>query len=483
MTLLRGSFGCAAVLALLSVAACSSPTADETTPSSSEADVTSTGPTAAKTLLAWNATALDAVALDSTPAGTGAPHAYGAQPGPARTARALAIVHIAIYDAVQSIAGTYVPYTEMAYDSHANMAAAIGQAAHDTLVALYPSQAASFDAALKSELAANRAASRDLGVARGKLAAANILALRDHDGSETPDPKYVDMNLPTGEGMWAPDQISKNPTAVGGYWMKVKPFTMTSADQFRAPPPYAMGSAEWQQDFTDVLQNGGDGVTTPTQRTAEETIIGTFWGYDGASKIGTPPRFYNQITNVIADKRGYTGSPVEMSRLLAVVNTSLADAGIACWDTKYFYNLWRPSNAIRDTPADQGGNASWMPLGAMASNTTVPEFTPPFPSYPSGHACFGGALFDVLEKIVGDTSFTVVSDEYNGQTTDKFGHVRPRTARSYAHLKDAETENARSRIFLGVHWQNDGVSGITMGNQVGDQVLAKFFQRRTIASN
>ncbi len=481
MMLLRRSIGCAALLALLSIAACSTPSTDEAASASTTSDLTSAS--ASKTLLGWNAIALDAVALDSTPVGTGAPHRYGEQAGPARTARGLAIVHIAIYDAVQSIAGTYVPYTDMAYDSHANMAAAIGQAAHDTLVVLYPSQSASFDAALASELAVNPAASRDLGVARGKLAAANILALRDHDGSETPDPSYAAMNLPTGEGMWAPDQISGNPKAVGGYWMKVKPFTMTSADQFRAPPPYAMGSAEWQKDFTDVVENGGDGVTTPTQRSAENTIVGTFWGYDGASKIGTPPRLYNQITNVVAEKRGFTSSPVEMSRLLAVVNTSLADAGIACWDTKYFYNVWRPSNAIRDTPADQGGNASFMPLGAMASNTTVPEFTPPFPSYPSGHACFGGALFEVLGKIVGDTSFTFVSDEYNGETTDKFGHVRPRTARSYAHLKDAEIENARSRIFLGVHWQNDGTEGIAMGNKVGDQLLTNYFQRRTIAAN
>jgi uncharacterized membrane protein YgcG len=421
--------------------------------------------------LSWQQIALDTVWRDSTPPGPGDDWVTGQQGGPTRTSRALAIVHIAIYDAIQSIAGEYTTYTQMPTGSQASMAAAIAVAAHDTLSSLYPSQKTSFDLALQSDLSANTDPTKAAGISRGAKAAANIIALRTGDGSQVPDPTYAEMNLATGPGQWAPDVISESPTALGGYWMNVTPFAIQTASQFRAPPPPAIGSAEYQAAFRDAMNHGGDGVITPTLRTPEQTIEGIFWGYDGAPKIGTPPRLYNLVAMQIAHDQGLSTQPVELSHLLALVNTALADAAIAAWDSKYFYNVWRPINGIRATIG-----SNWTALGAMEDNTTSPDFTPPFPAYVSGHATFGGALFQVLRNVFGDASFTFVSDEYNGVTVDNQGHVRPYLPRTFSGFTQAERENARSRIYLGVHWQYDADQGVAIGNQVGDFVFYNLFQ-------
>jgi hypothetical protein len=430
---------------------------------------------ASSLISSWTQIALDAVWRDATPPAPGETRSWNEEAGPTRASRALAIVNIAVYDAVQSIVGTYNTYTNMPYDSQASMSAAVAVAAHDTLSSLFPSQKPSFDLALQNDLAANHSDLLQQGIDRGTAAAANILGLRTNDGSQVPDPLYTDLNLPTGPGQWAPDVLGNNPKAVGGYWMNVTPFALSSASQFRAPPPNSLDSPEYQADFNDVINKGSDGVTTPTTRTDDETVAGIFWGYDGAPKIGTPPRLYNMVALTIARDQGLLHQPDELTHLLAAVNTALADAAICAWDSKFFYNRWRPDNAIRSSA---NGNPTWMPLGAMESNTTSPDFTPPFPSYPSGHSTFGGALFQVLLRLVGDTSFTFVSDEFNGVTTDSSGNPRPLLPRTFNSLEDAQTENARSRVLLGVHWQQDEDNGVAMGNQIGDYVVDNLFARR-----
>ncbi len=477
-----------AVSAAFAMTACgSAPTEGDSTTSTDELSSSS----ASVELTSWNQIALDAVWRDATPPAPGEKRVTGEQGGPTRASRALAIVHIAIYDAVQSIAGVYEPYTAMPNDSHASMGAAIAVAAHDTLAQLFPSQKADFDLALKHDLSANTASTKKAGIARGALAAANILALRQTDGSDVPEPKYTDMKLPTGRGQWAPDVLSKAPVALGGYWMNVEPFALNATNQFRAAPPLALDSAAFRAQVQDTKDFGGDGVSTPTLRTEDETRIGIYFGYDGAPQIGTPPRLYNMITMQVAKDRGLLTKPSELSRVLAAVNVAMADAGMAAWDSKYFYNLWRPTNAIRAGAKAGSPDEDWTALGAMESNTTSPDFTPPFPAYPSGHATFGGALFQVLRRLVGDGSFTFVSDEYNGTTTGHDGKPRPRLPRKFSSFTKAEAENARSRIYLGVHWQEDADSGVTMGNQVADFVLDNYFGPRgagparpkTVASN
>jgi hypothetical protein len=234
-----------------------------------------------------------------------------------------------------------------------------------------------------------------------------------------------------------------------------------------------------------VKRLGGDGVTTPTERTAEQTVAGIYWGYDGTPNLSAPPRLYNQIAVLIANQRGTgTGNAVHLARLLALVHTALADAGIASWESKYAYKFWRPVGAIREADTDDNPNTvadpDFSPLGAPASNIDPGvNFTPPFPAYASGHATFGGALFQTLRRFYGTDRirFTFVSDEYNGVTTDNRGNVRPRIPRTFPSLSAAEEENGQSRIYLGIHWEFDKTEGIRQGRRIADFVWNNAFQR------
>ncbi len=215
--------------------------------------------------------------------------------------------------------------------------------------------------------------------------------------------------------------------------------------------------------------------------------IGIYWAYDGTPSLCAPPRLYNQLAVQIADQMG--SNVVELARLLALVNTAMADAGIAIWESKYYYEFWRPVTGIREAEVGTGptgagdgnpattGDPTFTPLGAPASNLAGPNFTPPFPAYPSGHAGFGGALFQTLRRFYGtdNITFTFVSDEFNGVTQDNTGHVRPLLPRSFSSLSAAEEENGQSRIYLGIHWAFDKTEGIAQGRRVADYVFKHAF--------
>jgi len=312
-----------------------------------------------------------------------------------------------------------------------------------------------------------------------------VLAGRVDDGSATPDPVVgVDYIPGTGPGEWRQDPISLIPIALGARWGQVRPFVLRSASQFRLPPPPALTSARYTRAYNELRRLGGDGVTTPTERTADQTIAGVYWGYDGTPNLSAPPRLYNQIAVHIANQQG-TANPVNLARLLALVHTSMADAGIACWETKYVYRFWRPVGGIRagdtDGNPDTIGDPDFSPLGAPASNINPGvNFTPPFPAYASGHATFGSALFQILRRFYGTDRirFTFVSDEFNGITTDNQGQVRPRIERTFPSLSAAEEENGQSRIYLGIHWEFDKTGGMLQGRRVADYVMDNAFQRQ-----
>lgn len=438
----------------------------------------------------WNEMAIDASGLDHTPLAPGEQRTFGEQFGPTRSSRAMAIVHIAIFDAVNAIVGGYQSYTGRArVHGEASLRAAIAQAAHDTLCALYPSQCASFAAELRADLSRiPNSKARANGIDLGRRAAIAILDMRANDGSNHAEPsvgiKFITSNEP---GKWRQDPISQIPLALGAYWGGVRPFVLQSGDQFRAPAPPALTSAQYGLAYNEVQRLGGDGVTTPTVRSSEQTEIGIFWAYDGTPSLCAPPRLYNQITVQIAEQMG--SNFVELARLLALVNVAMADAGIAVWEAKYFYQYWRPVTGIRESDPGSGptgfgdgnlatiGDVNFSPLGAPASNLAGPNFTPPFPAYPSGHAGFGGALFQVLRRFYGTDKipFTFVSDEFNGITRDISGAVRPLLPRNFANLSEAEEENGQSRIYLGIHWAFDKTEGIAQGRRVADYVMKHVF--------
>ncbi len=439
----------------------------------------------------WNAISIDASGLDHTPVAPGDSRVFGEQLGPARASRAIAIVHIAMFDAVNAIEPRYKAYAlRVRAAEDTSRIAAVAQAAHDTLSALFPSQKPHFDEALAADLQRirdGRAETR--GIALGKRAAAAILARRNNDGSNHSEPRLgIDFFTSDAPGKWRQDPVSRVPIALGARWKEVAPFVMRSAEQFRIPPPPALDSAAYATAFNETKAVGGDDLTTPTQRTAEQEEIGIFWAYDGTPSMCAPPRLYNQIAMQIAEQMGT--NEVELARLLAMINTAMADTAIAAWESKYFYQFWRPVTGIRESDAGTGpsgigdgnagtvGDTQFMPLGAPASNLNGPNFTPPFPAYPSGHAAFGGALFQTLRRFYGrdNIRFSFVSDEFNGETRDNQGNVRPLKPRSFASLSQAEEENGQSRMYLGIHWSFDKSDGIAQGRNVADLVFRNAFQ-------
>jgi len=438
----------------------------------------------------WNQIAIDATGLDHTPVAPGENRVFGEQLGPGRASRAMAIVHIAIFDVVNALSGQYKSFTGIDSAPHPfSIRAAVAQAAHDTLTALYRSQKSIFDQALADDLLrVTSERQKTNGITFGKQIAAAILASRVADGSEEPElhlgVDYSTSNLP---GHWRQDPISRIPVVLGAHWGACTPFVIKSGRQFQAPPPPALTSAAYTTAFNEAKRFGGDGITTPTQRTPEETFIGTFWAYDGTPSLCAPPRLYNQITVHIADQTKLSAG--ELARLLALVNVAMADTSIAVWESKYTYDFWRPITAIRESDPGTGptgagdgndatiGDPTFTPLGAPASNLVGPNFTPPFPAYPSGHAGFGGAIFETIRRFYGTdhVGFTFVSDEFNGVTKNHDGNVRPYMPRSFSTLSQAEEENGQSRIYLGIHWHFDKTAGIAQGRRIADYIFNHAF--------
>ena len=427
-------------------------------------------------VLQWNSHALDAVKNDYNVGG------ITDEGGPTKTSRALAIVQAAVYDAADAVDRQYAPYlVNIQAKPGTSIVAAISQAAHDTLAALFPHQKGAFDTELVQSLKGIPADAAQKGIQLGHSVAAQILAARANDGSSINAP-YTPGIFP---GQWRPDPLHPSQTALGPGWGYVTPFAIQSGAQFQAPPPPALTSPTYTAAFDLLKAIGGDGVHTPTVRTPEQTVIGQFWAYDGSPQVGTPPREYNQILQIIAQQEGNT--LMQNARLFALANMAMADAAITAWFTKYTYDYWRPVTAIREADPGTGptglgdgnpkthGDIHWTPLGASMDNGSPngPDYTPPFPAYTSGHAAIGAAMFRTVQDFyqTDHIAFSWMSDEYNGVTVDQYGKVRPAVARHYDTLSQAAYENAESRIYLGIHWPWDRDNGLKQGAAVADYTV------------
>lgn len=438
-------------------------------------------------VLRWNDVAQRAAGIDHRYVSASEdPRSAGWQYGPTRTSRVFALVHLAIADAVAAITGAFDPYLPTADAApHTDADAAVAQAAHDVLAALYPLQADDFAADLAADLGpAPRAATVARGIALGHATAAAVLAARAEDGSQWQTPfQPIDYLYGALPGEWRADPLHPDARPLTPDWGSVLPFVLASGAQLRAPPPPALDSPAYAAAYAEVQALGGDGLHSPTERTADQTLAGIFWGYDAQPFLCAPVKLYNRIAAQLARAHGL--SLAENARLLALVNVALADAAITVWETKYYYGFWRPVTGIRESEPGTGpsglgdgnpataGDPAWQPLGAPADNGSGRNFTPPFPAYTSGHAGLGGALFQTLRRFFGrdDLRFTVVSEELDGITVDQSGSVRPRRPRTFASLSAAEEENGQSRIYLGIHWAFDKVEGIRQGRAVGDLVF------------
>lgn len=374
---------------------------------------------------------------------------------PPLAARNLAMVHAAMYDAVTLATGADQPFhaTQVAVPG-ASAVAAAATAAQRILVALYPKaeQIALFNAALAESLASvPNGASKTAGIALGRQIGDAYLAWRSTDGAKTVKP-YTPGSDP---GKWrftAPDFLP----ALVPQFPDVTPFVMETGAAFRPTAPPDLASAEYAAALNEVKELGRFDSTV---RTAEQTEIAMFWS-DGPGTF-TPVGHWNQIASIVSTAQGNTLA--ENARLFAVLNLALADAGIACWDAKYAYNVWRPITAIREAASD--GNPltepdpTWAPLIK----------TPNFPSYTSGHSTFSAAAATVLAAFFGDdTSFTMESDGLEGFTARP---LRSTITRSFTSFSQAAAEAAVSRVYGGIHFAFDDNVGLEMGQAIGAYVL------------
>ncbi|MDR7336124.1 phosphatase PAP2 family protein [Roseateles asaccharophilus] len=450
------------------------------------------------TTLHWNTVLMELGRRDHSPGYGG-----GAQTGPTRASRAMAMTHLAIYNAVASVVQPSAVYKGVKNDiavplptKGSPLSHVIDGAAHAMLTYLYPRQAKYIDYSLSTPSTSD-------GFKEGALIAASIIEARMKDGSDAPNPPARPSDVQGAYAKHRTDPFEPGQPELGKAWGNVVRFCAEQAVTIDPYPGHGeaslLSNQKYKDDYLEVLEKGSLRSAT---RTPDETAIGLYWGYDGAAHLGVPPRLYNEIAREIiaglADKNRLPstteGFELEVARVLAALNCAMADAGIDAWQAKYDNDLWRPVVGIR---SEGTGDPFWAPLGAPQTNRPgVGPRTPPFPAYPSGHATFGAASFQVLARWLGseitvqqvldeensvldiaDQHFSFVSDELDGVAVDADGSVRQRLPRSYKSFARAVFENSISRVFLGVHWRFDGiprqasenVGGVPMGLKIGNQ--------------
>jgi hypothetical protein len=382
-----------------------------------------------------------------------------------------AMMHVAIHDALNAIHRRSEPY---AYDGHArgrtSPEAAVAAAAHDVLVPTIGQIPAPFPqacrdagvASVEGDYAAALGAipgggPKNRGVAVGQAAAAAVLTLRASDGSDTP---LLDVAYPQGT---APGEYRFTPGfsfAFAPGWADVTPFTLRSAEQFRPDPPPAIDGEKYTKDFQEVKRLGGDGVTTPTERTARQTETGLFWWESS-------PLRWNRIARTIS-----TGKGLDLwasARLFGLLNMALADGYVGSFDTKYHYNYWRPVTAIQT--ADTDGNdltqadPTWTPLRP----------TPPIPDYDSAHSVEGGAAAAVIRRYFGTDRISFATCSYTLPAGSSCTDTTP-VIRNYTSLSQAAQENAASRILIGFHFRTAVEEGTKHGVRIGDRAVNRFMR-------
>ena len=373
----------------------------------------------------------------------------GAQPATIHPTRSFAIMHAAIYDAVNAIDGTHKPYLVRLSASHfASQEAAAAAAAHEVLVKLYPSFQATLDTQFQQALAQLPKGGQADGINIGNTVADRILALRANDGSNNPPARYVFGNAP-GDYQSTPPNFPPQPQFTS--WSRVTPFALEAADQFRPGGPPKLTSDRYADAFEQVKSLGIAGSTTAS---ADEALTGRFWN-------GAIQNYWNEIAQTAA--LAHDLKTAENARLFALLNLSFADGVIAFYDAKYTYNFWRPVTAIRaaatDGNPDTDADPNWLP---EVGNTT------PDPSYPGAHAVISAAAAEVLISFFHKRHFEF----------DVTSEVLPGVVRSFTSFPAAADEATLSRIFAGVHFLFDLTTGQRLGSDVADFVVDNFLTSR-----
>jgi hypothetical protein len=363
----------------------------------------------------------------------------------------MSYVQAAVYDAATKIGHRYATYHDfVAPAGNASIEAAVTAAAYSTLVFYLGDP----NGTLSAEYAASIAALPDdetttRGIAVGQAAAADIEALRANDGRDTPTPAFGAGPLQPGVWVWAPPpspQIAQTP------WLAVmQPFMLESTSQFRAPPPPALTSALYVEDFNETKAYGS---ATSAVRTPDQTAIAYFWNANGINQL-------NQTLQNVAIQHNM--DLLDTVRLLAAGNMVSTDAGMACFDSKYHYLFWRPVTAIRNANID--GNPATTPDQTWTPLVTTPNH----PEYPSQHGCINGALAQVLANAVGTTNIDATIPGAQG------GATTLTTTQTFATVHDLLTQLVNARVWIGFHYRNSVETGETLGTSVAKWELQRNF--------
>ena len=369
---------------------------------------------------------------------TAGPGGYG---NPLQATRILAMVHVAMHDAVNGVIPQYERYEFIGDDSHANPTAAAAAAAHRVLSLAFPAQQSELDARLADSMHPLPNGSRERrGLALGRAAADAIWARRLNDGSD----QFGEYTPGTQPGDWQFTPPYEGFIFVPA-WQFVHTWGLDSADQFRVPSaPPALDSERYAADYNEVK---ADGHLTSTTRTADQTAYAKFW-YE-FSDIG-----WNHITRIAAGSHDL--DLAQNARLFALVNIALADSYIAGWDSKLYYDFWRPITAIRAGETDGNPNTerdpAWEPL----------MITPPIQDYPSTHSVLGDEAAELLGSILGDAnSFDLTSSTAAEPNVE---------VRSFSSFTEAADENGDSRVMAGIHFRSAVETGQHLGREIGRHV-------------
>jgi hypothetical protein len=371
----------------------------------------------------------------------------GAQSPTVHSTRSFAIMHAAIYDAVNAIDKTHQPYLIRltGVPRSASQDAAAVTAAHQVLVALYPAFKTALDLELQQSLAQIPDGQDKVeGIRIGQTVADSVLAVRGNDGSNANPIPYIFGTAP-GDYQSTPPNFVAQPQFT--HWSRVTPFALQSANQFRPGPPPLLTSDTYSDAFNQIKSLGIAGSTTATP---DEALIGRFWN-------GAIQNYWNEISQTASLAHSLTTA--RNARLFALLNLSFADDVIAFYDAKYTYNFWRPVSAIR--AADPGINPE-----TVADPNWLPEVgkTAPDPSYPGAHAVISASGAEVLISFFerDHAQFNVTSE------------VLPGVERSFTSISAAAEEATLSRIFGGQHFRFDLTTGQRLGRDVADFVLDNF---------
>jgi hypothetical protein len=379
--------------------------------------------------------------------------------------RGIAMVEGAVYDAVNAIDRGHQPYLldldEVGAQPWGSQDAAAATAAYPVLLAIIPTpRHAGLDAAYAATLATiPDGATKQEGVDAGEAAAEAMLEARENDGflaTFTP-------SIGTDPGDWRPIGWPDAPVFDPDGWVSnLKPFLIKSPSQFRSEGPNALTSAAYSKDFAEVKELGAQNSST---RTADQTAAAVFWQF-------APIALWNPLARELAAR--YDLDAADQARLYAMVNLAAADAAIACWNDKYYWNFWRPRAAIRE--ADTDGNPAtiadpnWESLFAPSTQTTPPLGTPPFPDHPSGHGCLSGAVLNTFADFFGTdkVSFRVVS----GRSLNAV----PIPPRQFDRFSHALKEIIDARVWGGIHFRTADVQGTVIGKKVAHWLRKHYFE-------